>query len=146
MTKTLNPIWWDASHDFAWDHVKLAMRRGLGARQTGDLATIPPTGLPTFDEFETAYRFGYSARLKFEMELSDCDSSQIDLAKEWRTMNPAREEMWQQDCIAILFGWNYGVDEWQSSSSHAGDKPGGRAYEQMEETVTKPIRSGVAGL
>jgi hypothetical protein len=128
MTKTLNPIWWDASHDFAWDHVKLAMRRGLGARHAGEPTAIPPTGLPTFDEFETAYRFGYSARLKFEMQLPDRDFCQIDLPKEWRTMNPTRGEKWEQDRIAILFGWNYEAEEWQPSWSHAEEKPGGRAY------------------
>jgi hypothetical protein len=130
MTKTLNPIWWEASHDFGWDHVKLAMRRGLNARQADDANAIPPTGLPTFDEFETAYRFGYGARLEFEMQLTDRDFYQIDLAKEWRTMNLTREEKWEQDDIAILFGWNYEAEEWQSSSRHAGEKPGGRAYKQ----------------
>jgi hypothetical protein len=146
MTTPIYPIWWDASHDFAWDHVKLAMRRDLSARQAGDPATIPPTGLPTFNEFEIAYRFGYGARLEFEMQIPACDFSQIDLAKEWRTMNPTREEKWQQDCIAILFGWNYEAEEWQPSWSHAEGKPGGRTFKQIEETVPNPLPNGVAGL
>jgi hypothetical protein len=131
MTMAINPIWWGASHDFAWDHVKLEMRRGLRAERAGDADAIPTTGLPTFDAFEPAYRFGYGARLEFEMQLPDRDFSQIDLEKEWRTMNPTREEKWEQDRIAILFGWNYEAEEWQSSSSQAAERSGGRAHAQI---------------
>jgi hypothetical protein len=136
MTATTNSIWWEATHDFAWDHVKLGMRRGLRDRQAGEADAIPAKGLPHFDEFEPAYRFGYGARMEFEMELSDGDFSQIDLAREWRTMNPKREEQWENDRIAILFGWNYEAEEWQASSSHAGEKPGGSADARIKETVT----------
>ena len=40
MTAT-NPIWWDASHDSAWNYVKLVMKRGLRSKQAGDTDTIP---------------------------------------------------------------------------------------------------------
>jgi len=121
----INPIWWEASHDLAWDRVKFAIRRGLRDRQTGDADAIPATGLPNFDEFEPAYRFGYGVRLEFEMQLPGRDFCQINLAKEWRSMNPTRGEKWEQDRIAILSGWDYEAEDWQPSRSQAGETPGG---------------------
>jgi hypothetical protein len=137
MTTAVNPIWWESIHDFAWDHIKLELSRGLGTRQVDVAEATPPKTLPDFNEFESAYRFGYGARLEFEMELNDGDFSQIDLEREWRTMNPNREAQWEQDSIAILFGWSFEAEGWESLSIHAGEKLGGSVNARIKETVTQ---------
>lgn len=92
------PAWWDRSIDFAWDHIKVAMKRHWSQ-------LIRPASHTRFDELETVFRFGYGARLEYDTEWND--NLEICLAKEWRTMNPLRQETWEQDRLAILYGWNY---------------------------------------
>src|SRR6267142_38242 len=109
-----NPIWWDVDNDFAWDHVKLEMKRDREqaqfgkksnashnivhtARQMNRVEPIPPLGRPTFEELEPAFRFGYGARLKFGGDYPEWASDfEIRLAEDWRTMNPTRKETWEQ--------------------------------------------------
>ena len=120
-----NPTWWKPDNDFAWDHVKLAMKRDWeqakyadqpetgqsskhAARQAGGMEPIPPMGKLSFEELEPAYRFGYGARLKYGTEYPEWDENlEIRLAKDWRIMNPTRLEKWEQDRSAIRYGWNF---------------------------------------
>ncbi len=130
MNRYKNPAWWDPDDDFAWNHVKKAMKRdwdqtkhGQGgtapeARQNKNdnnavrgaggmrAFTFPPAGHPTFEELEPAFRFGYGARLKFGGAYPEWDDDlEIRLAKDWRTMDPTRREKWEDDRNAILYGW-----------------------------------------
>ena len=125
MSTYKNPTWWNPDNDFAWDHVKLAMKRDWeqakhanqpdtgqssehAARQAGGMEPIPPMGKLSFEELEPAYRFGYGARLKYGAEYPEWDENlEIRLAKDWRIMNPTRLEKWEQDRSAIRYGWNF---------------------------------------
>lgn len=133
MKQYINPIWWDADIDFAWSHVKLEMKRdwehgkhgkkpnasrniGYAVTQETGKEAIPPLERPTFEELELAFRFGYGARLKFGGEYPEWDSDfEIRLAEDWRTMDPTRKERWEQDRMAILFGWNFEAKDLQEA-------------------------------
>ena len=80
-----NPTWWTEKHDSAWDRVKAAFQRDwdqtkhdLGGnrpdtdqdvdntvKQAAGKEQIPSRGLPTFEDYEPAYRFGYGARSQY---------------------------------------------------------------------------------
>jgi hypothetical protein len=74
MDQYKNPKWWNSDHDFAWDHVKEAMKRdwedakqsrvpnvsqntGHAGRQASGMEPVPPLGQQTFEEFESVCRF-----------------------------------------------------------------------------------------
>jgi hypothetical protein len=111
MKSSKYPTWWDCSIDFAWDHIKLAMRRDWNRRQNDLLlAPLANAGTPgsnrvLFDDLETAFRFGYGARWEYDTAWND--NLEIALAKEWRAMNPSRMETWEHDREAILYGWEF---------------------------------------
>jgi hypothetical protein len=128
MNQFKNPTWWDISHDFAWDHVKLKMKHdwnqiinSLGGNapdphqnvvydpnQENGISIILSFGYSTFEELEPAFRFGYGARMERGLECPEWnDNLEICLAHDWRTMNPRRQQTWEQDRHAILFGWNF---------------------------------------
>jgi hypothetical protein len=129
MNQYKNPIWWDSDNDFAWDHVKLAMKRdweqrkygqkpntnqniGYTAKPTSSIELIPPLGQLIFEELESAYRFGYGAHLKFGSKYPEWDNNlEIRLARDWRTMDPTRQQTWEQDRDAICYGWNFAVPD-----------------------------------
>jgi hypothetical protein len=131
MNQYQNPKWWSPDNDFAWDHVKLAMKRDWQnmkngnqpdssriadhtARQANGMEPILPLGKASFEEFEPACRFGFGARLKYDDEYPEWDSNlEIQLAKDWRTLNPTRKQTWEQDRSAIRYGWNFVFDEEQ---------------------------------
>ena len=124
-----NPSWWSPDNDFAWDHVKLAMKRaweqtkhankppanqrfGHAARQINRMEPIPPLGRLFFEESEPACRFGYGARLKYGMEHPEWDENlEMRLAKDWRIMNPIWLQTWEQDRTAIRYGWNFEAED-----------------------------------
>lgn len=120
-----NPRWWIPDYDFAWDHVRLPMKRDWqhmkygnqsdssqlaehAARQANGMEPIPPLGKASFEELEPAYRFGYGARLKYGDGYPEWDENlEIQLAKDWRTLHPTRKQTWEQDRSAIRYGWNF---------------------------------------
>ena len=121
MNQVRNPKWWDATHDFAWDHVKRAMRRHwqqakhliypngefVFNRVTGE-RIILPCDQSTFEESESACRFGYGARIEYDDAYPVWnDDLEIQLIKEWRAMNPNREETWEHKREAIRYGWEF---------------------------------------
>jgi hypothetical protein len=114
MRTVMNPGWWNTSHDFDWEHATQSLRRQVCAKEGGPTAANESPCLPPFDEFEPAYRFGYGARIEFETNCGDWDMSQVDLAKEWRSMYPTRLDEWEQDRIAIMVGWNFAGKEFDS--------------------------------
>jgi hypothetical protein len=124
-----NSKWWSPDYDFAWDHIKTAMKRDWEqakrsdvpntsqnidhiARQTGGMEPIPPLGRQSFEEFESACRFGYGARLKFGGAYPEWDNDlEINLARDWRALDPTRQQTWGQDRSAIRYGWNFEAKE-----------------------------------
>jgi hypothetical protein len=131
MKQYKNPIWWESDNDFAWDHVKLEMKRDWeqarhgkkpnasrniihAAKETSGIEPIPFLVRPSFEQLEPAFRFGFGARLKFGSEYPEWDSNfEIQLAEDWRTMDPTRKEKWEQDRMAILYGWNFEAKDLQ---------------------------------
>ena len=127
MDQYKNPNWWGLDNDFAWDHVKLAMRRDWNqakegtantlnrrqnvlhtARQASGIESILPLGQHDFEDMEPACRFGYGARIEYGANYPEWDDDlELRLAKDWRTINPTRMEKWEQDRIAIRYGWNF---------------------------------------
>jgi hypothetical protein len=96
-----NPKWWDPENDSAWNRVKMVMKRELNQRS--DLKDGKP-----YEEWESAYRFGYGARLKYGDKHSDWDANfETHLAEEWRALIPRRKKKWEQDRDAIRYGWNF---------------------------------------
>jgi hypothetical protein len=61
MKQYKNPTWEDADNDFAWDYVKLEVKRNW--EQASGMEAILPLDRPTFEELEPAFLFGYGARL-----------------------------------------------------------------------------------
>jgi hypothetical protein len=116
-----NPNWWDASHDFAWDHVKRTMKHHWEQTNPPDRSKVPtafnrakedriamPCRQSMFDEWEPAFRFGFGARMEYGEEHPAWDDNlEILLAREWRRLDPAREQTWEHDREAIRYGWEF---------------------------------------
>lgn len=132
MNQYKNPTWWTAENDSAWDHVKMAMKRdwdqtkhdmggnepdtnqnvGHTVKQATGNEAIPPRSVPTYDDFETAHRFGYGARSKYGSIHADWDDElETSLKRDWEEIAPARKQTWAQDRTAIQYGWNYDARE-----------------------------------
>src|SRR6185503_16429976 len=102
--------WWNREHDSAWDRVKAAFRRDweqtkhdFGAdkpdlnqnvddtvKQAAGKEPIPPAGVPNFEEYEPAFKFGYGARQYYGSRFN-----------QW---NPELEESLKRD---------YGPQDWK---------------------------------
>jgi hypothetical protein len=134
-----NPSWWGLDNDFAWNHVRLAIRRHwnqvkqsvvrdvLNYRQNvlHDVTSgcgFEPVGLLSqcnFEDIEAACRFGYGARLEYGVEYPEWDDYlAVHLAKDWRKINSTGMEKWEQVRSAIYYGWNFDeredmVKDWQ---------------------------------
>jgi hypothetical protein len=112
MKQQKNPHWWDAYYDFEWDHAKLAKKREweqvrLDHSSDSSRKIISLLFPEPFEELESAFRFGFGARLEYGEEYSMWDDNlEICLAKAWRTLNPIRPQTWEQDRRAILHGWH----------------------------------------
>jgi hypothetical protein len=107
-----------------WEHGKHGKKpngscnSGHAIKQENRKGTISPLDRPTFEELEPVFRFGYGARLKFGSEHPEWNSDlEIGLAEDWRTMDPTRKETWEQDRIAILYGWNYEAIDLQEAET-----------------------------
>ena len=116
MKKYKNANWWNEDNDSAWDRAKAAFKRdwdqtrhdlgghapdtdqkiGNTARQAAGKESIPPRGVPTYEEVEPAYRYGFGARSKYGAKYP-----------EWDEIAPAGKLTWMQDRAAIRRGWEY---------------------------------------
>ncbi len=129
-----NPSWWDATHDFAWDHVKRAMKQHwdwtqshiylkggiVYNRVTGEQIVIP-NNQSAFDESESACRFGYGAHIEYgNVYPSWNDDLEMRLVKDWWAMNPSREQTWEHDRKAIRYGWEF--DEKAAGRNEEGEE------------------------
>ncbi len=128
MNQYKNPNWWNEENDSAWERTKAAFKRDwdqtkhdLGgdepdtnqkinntARQASGKEIIPPRGVPTYEEAEPAYRYGFGARSQYGAEHPDWDDElEIQLKGEWEEIAPAGKLTWMQDRAAIRRGWDY---------------------------------------
>jgi hypothetical protein len=125
MSQYQNPKWWNLDIHCAWNHIKRAIKSdweqakqgykpvtdqsfNRPARHVSGLELVPSLEKLSFKELEPACRFGFGARLKFGGEHAEWDENlEIRLAKDWRTLHPARKQTWEQDRSAILYGWNF---------------------------------------
>jgi hypothetical protein len=128
MSQYKNPNWWTEEHDSAWERTKAAFKRDwdqtkhdLGGhepdinqktsnttRQASGKEAIPPRGVPTYEEVEPAYRYGYGARSEYGDEYPEWDDELEDRLKgEWEMIAPSRRQTWMQDRAIIRRGWDY---------------------------------------
>lgn len=123
-----NPQWWNKDMDSAWDRVKAAMRRDWDqtkhdfggdepdtdqdvddtVAQAVGKQPIPPRGMPTYEDVEPAYRFGYGAHQKYSEQYTDWnDELETRLREDWRTTGESAEMDWDRMRPAIRRGWEY---------------------------------------
>ena len=117
-----NPTWWTSEHDSAWNRIKAAFRRDweqtkhdFGAdkpdldqnvddtvKQAAGKEPIPPAGVPNFEEYEPAFKFGYGAREHYGSKFVKWDA---DLENNLK--NDYGAENWTRCRTAVRRGWEY---------------------------------------
>ena len=128
MNQYKNPNWWNQKNDSAWERTKAAFKRdwdqtkhdvgghapdtdqkiGNTTRQASGKEAIPPRGVPTYEEVEPAYRYGFGARSIYGAEYPEWDDElETQLKGEWEEIAPARRQTWMQDRANIRRGWDY---------------------------------------
>ena len=126
MKEKRNPKWWGKEHESAWERVKAAFKRDWDqtkhdfggkqpdtdqdaddtVKQAAGKQPIPPRGMPTYEEMEDAYRFGYGARTQYGNSFSEWDENlETQLESDWRQTYNDRE--WRDYRNAIRRGWDY---------------------------------------
>jgi hypothetical protein len=83
-----NPKWWNRQNESAWERVKAAFKRDWdqtmhdagghrpdthqnvddAVKQAAGKEAIPPRGMPSYEEIEDAYLFGFSARYQSDSQ------------------------------------------------------------------------------
>lgn len=113
MNQHENPPWLGPGYDFAWDHVKLEMERRLKAGSGGGSEINSLLCQSPFREFETPI-------VLVMVRVGNMTKNTPKGTINWRriciktgAMFPRREQEWQQDCLAIQYGWNYASEELQ---------------------------------
>src|SRR5690349_13744166 len=127
-----NPKWWNSQNESSWERVKAAFKRdwdqtkhdvggnepdtnqnvGDTVKQASGKQPIPPRGLPTYEEAETGYRFGYGARSQYGTKYPNWDARlETQLEADWRQTYADRE--WARYRETIQRGWNYQENEGQ---------------------------------
>ena len=126
MKEKRNPKWWGNEQESAWERVKAAFKRDWDqtkhdfggnepdteqdvddtVKQAAGKQPIPPRGLPTYEEMEDAYRFGYGARSQYGNSFSEWDENlETQLESDWQeTYN---ERQWRDYRNAVRRGWDY---------------------------------------
>ena len=128
MNQYKNPNWWNQENDSAWERTKAAFKRdwdqtkhdvgghepdtdqkiGNTTRQASGKEVIPPRRVPTYEEVEPAYRYGFGARSKYGTKYPEWDDElETQLKGEWEEIVPARRQTWMQDRAIIRRGWEY---------------------------------------
>ena len=126
MQQRRNPKWWTKETDSSWDRVKAAFKRDwdqtkhdFGAnqpdtdqnvdntiKQASGKEPIPPRGLPTYEETEDAYRFGYGARSHYRQRYTSWNNQlEAQLEQDWRDTYNDRD--WARYRDSIRRGWDY---------------------------------------
>jgi hypothetical protein len=115
------PKWWNKEYDSAWERVKEAFRRDweqtkhdFGGNepdlnqhvddtvgQAAGTRSIPPRGVPNFDENESAYRYGYGAHRHYRETYPDWNADlEEQLRADWGSD-------WEAHRNAVRRGWEY---------------------------------------
>jgi hypothetical protein len=126
MKTTRNPKWWNQEYESSWDRVKAAFKRdwdqtkhdfgckepdtdqdvGDTVKQAAGKQPIPPRRMPTYEEAEDAYRFGYGARSYYGTRYLTWDSRlESELERDWRDTYSDRD--WPSYKRAVRRGWDY---------------------------------------
>ena len=140
MGKYKNPVWWTPENDTAWERVKTAVQRDWDQtkhdfggnepdtnqqvsdtlKQAAGKEPIPPRQIPTFEEVEPAYRFGYGAQLRYGKQFSvwngDLDSK---LEEDWERTYPGEENAWSRFRPVVRRGWELEVTQKRSGVKEA---------------------------
>jgi hypothetical protein len=127
MNQHRNPGWWANDYDSAWDRVKAAFRRDWDqtkhdfggnqpdtnqdvddtVKQASGSQSIPPRGVPNFEENEAAYKFGYGARKHFGSQYRSWNNElESRLQTDWRSSRGDADD-WKQYREAVRRGWDY---------------------------------------
>jgi len=68
--------------------------------------------VPTFEEVEPAYPYGFGARSQYQDEFPEWDNElEAQLKDEWEEITPARKLTWMQDRAIIRRGWDFEEEE-----------------------------------
>jgi len=137
MTERRDPAWWRAEHSSGWDRVREAFRRDWEqtkhdfggdepdlkqdvndtVAQAAGKRSIPPPGVPNWDEYEPAARFGHGARRHYASTYPAWDMNlESRLREDWRTMRGGDVYDWERYRGAVYRGWHYGDDSSRMSS------------------------------
>jgi hypothetical protein len=129
MNSYKNPSWWTAENDSAWERVKDAFKRDWDqtkhdfggnqpdtaqnvndtVKQASGNQPIPPRGMPVYEKFEPAYRFGYGARSYYRQKYPKWDPKlEAELQRDWVASHP--QGKWSEDVVYIRYGWDYDED------------------------------------
>jgi hypothetical protein len=121
-----NPKWWNKELDSAWEMVKAAFKRdwdqtkhdvggnepntrqhvGDTVKQAAGKEAIPPRGVPTYEQTEDAYRFGFGARSQYGKKYPAWNKPlETELEKDWRETYDDRD--WFRYRQSIRRGWDY---------------------------------------
>lgn len=120
-----DPTWWNNEHTSSWDRVKAAFRRDweqtkhdFGSKTSPDLdqdvddtvkqmagkqpvGTMGATGMQDWEHDESAYRYGYGARLHYGQQYPQWNEDVEDrLRRDWRGD-------WNTDREKIRRGWGF---------------------------------------
>jgi hypothetical protein len=126
MRQNKNPKWWTTEHDSGWERVKAAFRRDWDqtkhdfggkqpdtdqdvddtVKQAAGKQPIPPRGVPTFEENEAAYKFGYGARRYYSSRYPSWNNElETRLREDWRSTSDSDD--WELYEPSIRRGWEY---------------------------------------
>jgi hypothetical protein len=126
MREHRNPKWWTKDNDSGWERVKAAFKRDWDqtkhdfggkqpdmdqnvddtVKQAAGKQPIPPRGMPTYEETEDAYRFGYGARSHYGQRFTNWDDRlETQLKQDWGETYNDRE--WARYRDSIRRGWDY---------------------------------------
>jgi hypothetical protein len=121
-----NPKWWNTQYESSWDRVKAAFKRdwdqtkhdfggnqpdtdqdiGDTVKQAAGKQPIPPRGMPTYEETEDAYRFGFGARAHYGKQYRTWNPQlQSQLERDWQETYQDRD--WALYSDSIRRGWDY---------------------------------------
>jgi hypothetical protein len=126
MKQSYNPKWWNPEHESRWERVKAAFKRDWDQtrhdfggkepdtdqdvddtlKQAAGKQPIPPRGQPTYEEIETAYRFGYGARGQYRSKYPTWnDQLETQLERDWRDTYAGVTWLAYRD--AVRYGWDF---------------------------------------
>ncbi|HEY3863697.1 MAG TPA: hypothetical protein VGO59_17615 [Verrucomicrobiae bacterium] len=126
MSQYKNPTWWTKENDSTWERTKAAFKRDwdqtkhdVGAnepdtnqnvkdtvKQAAGKEAIPPRGQPSYEEAESAYRYGYGANSHYGKKYQKWDSElEKELRGEWSSTYPEHANNWDADAEYVRSGW-----------------------------------------